>query len=180
MSTYTFTLVFLFLGGITASVVWLVTNHWHKKPSRPHPRTTLLNSFIAVSNFVFSVLVPLPLEPDIPIRAFGLSLFSFGLFFAVWAKFVMKANWGPPGQHDIGKQKELVTRGPFQYSRNPIYLGLILMHFGCAIALKSLGILLVPILYIHLDREIKKEEKLLQRYFGDQFVGYKQKVSRFL
>ena len=67
----------------------------------------------------------------------GIIILWCGIILAAWAKIVMKTNWGRPGQHDIRKQHTLVTGGPFGYTRNPIYLGLILVFLGFELAMQS-------------------------------------------
>ena len=110
----------------------------------------------------------------------GLIIHISGALIAAWAKVTMKASWGAPAQHDIKKQKNLVTSGPFKYTRNPIYLGLLMMFLGLEFALRSyLMLLTVPIYYLML-KAIKIEEKLLEKHFDKSYLDYKKKVSRFL
>lgn len=93
----------------------------------------------------------------------------------------MRKNWAPAGTgHDISKQTRLITKGPFQYSRNPIYVGLILMTVGLLVSVRSylLPLSLVQIIFFY--KSILKEEKLLERYFGKDYINYKSKVPRFI
>ena len=110
----------------------------------------------------------------------GLTAAIVGTVLAVWAKFVMSNNWGEPAQHNIKRQQELVTDGPFAFSRNPIYLGLLLYLLGFELALQSfLLVIVLPIFWLILYA-VKKEEKLLEGYFGKSYQEYKRKVPRFL
>lgn len=110
----------------------------------------------------------------------GIIIFLVGMFIAVWAKITMKANWGMPGQHDITRQNKIIRKGPFSFSRNPIYLGLILVILGYTLALKSYTILLVPIAIAYFYKAVLKEEKILTKYFGKEYLEYKSKVPRFI
>jgi len=95
----------------------------------------------------------------------GLTAAIVGTVLAVWAKFVMSNNWGEPAQHNIKRQQELVTDGPFAFSRNPIYLGLLLYLLGFELALQSfLLVIVLPIFWLILYA-VKKEEKLLEGYY---------------
>lgn len=111
---------------------------------------------------------------------FGIILNIGGLLLAIWSKFTMKTNWGLPAQHDIKKQKKLVISGPYTFSRNPIYLGLIIFFAGFELALNSwLIILTVPLIYL-IGKTIAVEEKLLLESFGKDYLEYQKKVPRLL
>lgn len=114
------------------------------------------------------------------ITIFGLGLYFTGIFIAVWAKVTMKSNWGMPAEHDIKKQNKIITKGPFAFSRNPIYLGLILVILGYTLALRSYSILLVPLVILYFYKAALKEEKILTKYFGKEYLEYKTKVRRFI
>ena len=76
----------------------------------------------------------------------------------------------------------LVTSGPFRYSRNPIYLGMLIWLVGLAVLLGSLVAFLVPLLFFVLTNLllIPREERKMQETFGEQFVSYRQHVRRWL
>ncbi len=117
---------------------------------------------------------------DIVFIVCGLTLSTIGAVFAILAKLTMHNNWGLPGQHDIKKQKRLVTKGPFCISRNPIYLGLVTMFFAIELTLRSYLIVLTLPLIIFVRHSAITEEKLLEKYFGQEYCLYKNKVPRFL
>lgn len=114
------------------------------------------------------------------ISFWGFLLFLMGFFIAVWAKFTMRKNWGLPSQHDFKRQKELITSGPFRFSRHPIYLGLSLMFIAFSITLKSYFIFLNLLIIWRFYRASIVEEKLLTEYFGKKYLAYKKKVPRFI
>lgn len=76
----------------------------------------------------------------------------------------------------------LVTTGPFAWSRNPLYVGMLILIAGVALALSlEWGLLLVPLLWLCLDRlVIPHEETALREAFGAAFDGYAQRVRRWL
>ena len=110
----------------------------------------------------------------------GIILYLVGFGLVTWAKVVMKTSWGPPGQHDKARQSTLVTTGPFSYTRNPIYVGLLLMVLGEGFAMRSHLIVLVIPLYFYFLKQVKKEESALQQVFGKSYSLYKQRVPRSL
>ena len=113
-------------------------------------------------------------------RFTGVILAIIGTTLAIWAKLTMKKSWGPPAQHEIQKQKKLVTTGPFAFTRNPIYVGLLFLFFGFELALGSyLALLVIPFAYLFYYA-ILVEEKLLTKHFGKEYQIYSSLVHRFI
>ena len=84
---------------------------------------------------------------------------------------------------DINKPvSSLVQDGPFRYSRNPGYLSLAMIYTGLAILRSALrAILLLPLLVVVTQRElIEREERYLERTFGEEYLAYKRKVRRWV
>ena len=76
----------------------------------------------------------------------------------------------------------LVVTGPYHVTRNPIYIGLVLMYFGLAIVLTSLWVLLllIPVLVVLQRGVVEREEDYLERQFGEAYRKYKARVPRWL
>ena len=76
----------------------------------------------------------------------------------------------------------LVVTGPYHVTRNPIYIGLVLMYFGLAIVLTSLWVLLllIPVLIVLQRGVVEREEDYLERQFGEAYRKYKARVPRWL
>jgi protein-S-isoprenylcysteine O-methyltransferase Ste14 len=77
---------------------------------------------------------------------------------------------------------EIVERGPFRISRNPMYLQMVLVCFGFAVMLLNVWILLLtPVCAVVLHRfAILPEEAYLERKFGDGYRAYKERVRRWI
>jgi protein-S-isoprenylcysteine O-methyltransferase Ste14 len=75
----------------------------------------------------------------------------------------------------------LVTNGPYRFSRNPMYLSLFLLYFGLALWLDVFWVLvLVPLVIILVQYlAIVREERYLERKFGQQYISYKARVRRW-
>ena len=75
----------------------------------------------------------------------------------------------------------LTTEGPFRYSRNPGYLALAMIYAGIALLRNSLwAILLLPVVVVMIQREvIGREERYLERAFGEEYLAYKEQVRRW-
>ena len=76
----------------------------------------------------------------------------------------------------------LVTSGIYRYSRNPMYLGVLLVLIGWALYLGNLvSALLIVGFALYINRyQILPEERLLQEKFGADFLAYKDKVRRWI
>ena len=109
----------------------------------------------------------------------GVILLIAGAVLACWAKIVMKTNWGSPGEHNIQTQRQIVVDGPFRITRNPIYLGLLMVFFGFELTVESSLVVLTIFLYWFMIRTITREEILLTRYFGKNYQTYREHVPRF-
>ena len=76
----------------------------------------------------------------------------------------------------------LVAAGPYAITRNPIYIGFVLVFLGFAIVLTSvwLLLLLIPVLAILQRGVVEREEAYLEGKFGDAYRKYKARVPRWL
>lgn len=78
--------------------------------------------------------------------------------------------------------RHLVTTGTYRFTRNPMYLGLLLLLIGFACLKGSIiTFLLIPIFVILLTKQqIIPEETILEEKFGQQYLDYKKSVRRWL
>jgi len=76
----------------------------------------------------------------------------------------------------------LVTDGIYRRTRNPLYLGTTLIYLGLGIAAGSIWaiVLVVPLLWIINTGVIAREERYLERKFGDAYRAYKARVRRWV
>jgi protein-S-isoprenylcysteine O-methyltransferase Ste14 len=77
---------------------------------------------------------------------------------------------------------ELVTAGPYQLSRNPIYVAMTLIYVGLALAADALWPLAVlPLLLVVLHfGVVRREEAYLEHKFGDAYHAYRARVRRWI
>lgn len=107
-------------------------------------------------------------------------LFLFSGYFALGAFVVLRRNKTPI---DPSKPTNaIVSEGPFRFSRNPMYLSLLLLLSGLAVLTCSLWIgVMVPVLFFVFNLGIvEPEEKYLTGKFGDDYRKYKAKVRRWI
>lgn len=76
----------------------------------------------------------------------------------------------------------LVTSGIYQLTRNPMYLGVLLILIGWGLALGNLLALICAFAFVpYINRyQIQPEERLLQDKFAATFTAYKAKVRRWI
>ena len=76
----------------------------------------------------------------------------------------------------------ILTEGPYQISRNPIYIGLTAIYGGIGIAVDApwVWLLLLPALAVMHYGVILREERYLERKFGKEYLDYKASVRRWI
>ena len=80
------------------------------------------------------------------------------------------------------KVNKLVTSGIYKYSRNPMYLGLLMIVFSSSIFYLNIYSILTPLFfYLWINRfQIKREEVFLTKKFGEDYLSYKKKTRRWI
>ena len=76
----------------------------------------------------------------------------------------------------------IATDGPYRLTRNPAYVGMALVYIGIALCSQALWVLLpLPVVLAIIDRGvIAREERYLERKFGQEYLDYKQNVRRWV
>ena len=94
--------------------------------------------------------------------------------------FRLKGTTVDPTKPDTASQ--LVTNGIYQYTRNPMYLGMALILIGAAIRIGNpAGILSLVLFVWYMTRfQIRPEEKALMKIFGEDYEEYLERVRRWL
>jgi len=76
----------------------------------------------------------------------------------------------------------VVVHGPYRLTRNPMYLGWVIVYLGCVLLTNTVWPLVsLPIVLVLISRAvIAKEERYLDAKFGDAYRAYKARVRRWL
>lgn len=76
----------------------------------------------------------------------------------------------------------LVTSGSFRFTRNPLYLALLLLSLAIALAVNSIWLLLTTVLlFVLLDRLVViQEERTIAEAFGEEYASYRKRVRRWI
>lgn len=98
---------------------------------------------------------------------------------AVWSFRRARTTVNPLSPH---ASTVLVTSGVFRYTRNPMYLALLLVLASWGLFLANAFALLLALAFVpYMNRfQIGPEERTLQRVFGQAFADYRQRVRRWL
>ena len=125
--------------------------------------------------------LPLALWVAPPWNRLGALPFLFGLGIDVSAIVCFRRARTTVNPLQPHKATQLVIAGPFRFSRNPMYLGLLLQLAGWALWLGSASPWLVlPVLVSAITAlQIIPEERALAQLFGEQYAEYKGKVARW-
>ena len=140
-----------------------------------------------ILTFIFFVLAYLaklfiPIQFAIPdgLRTSGLFLGIVGFlipFFAI-REFIKARTTVDPH----GSVSNIISSGIFRFTRNPIYVGFVMMFIGFTSFLNNYwGLILTPVLIISFNNlVIQHEEAYLEKKFGEQYTSYKSRVRRWL
>jgi len=82
----------------------------------------------------------------------------------------------------VDRSTSLVVTGLYRVSRNPMYLGLMMVLIGWALLLGSVGAILLIILFerVMVIAQIRPEEVALAAKFGNEYANYASRVHRWL
>ncbi|WP_157447950.1 methyltransferase family protein, partial [Chryseobacterium sp. MOF25P] len=116
---------------------------------------------------------------EIIFKYIGIALLILSLIWILIAQFQMKNSWRIGIDEDL--KTELITTGLFNYSRNPIFLGILVSLIGLFFTLPTLiSLSFLMITYILIQTQIRLEEEFLLHQHDEIYLQYKAKVRRFL
>ncbi|MCA0949236.1 isoprenylcysteine carboxylmethyltransferase family protein [Vibrio albus] len=112
----------------------------------------------------------------------AVSLLTAGLVIPLAGVLSFKRHGTTPDPRVPEQSSALVTSGIYRCSRNPMYLGFVLLLLAQAVFLNSLWLLFLIALFVaYLQRfQILPEERAMQQLFGDSYRLYCQKVRRWI
>jgi protein-S-isoprenylcysteine O-methyltransferase Ste14 len=122
-----------------------------------------------VGSFIYAVFLPLRLGTTWLYS--GLVIYLFGVTFSI----VTVLNFA------TSPKDKVITKGLYSISRNPMYIGLILMQIGLGIICSSwLYLLLTLVLLILLNENLSAEERYCLYRYGDSYREYRNKTPRWI
>lgn len=134
-----------------------------------------------VIGVILNIVRPLPIFTDGRIGdVLGLLLTVGSAALAFWAfRTMLRAGEQPD---PAVPTKSIVRQGPFDRTRNPIYISFALFNLGVALLMNNLWIILaLVLLMLYVDRGIVlREERSLEQQFGQEYLDYKANVRRWI
>jgi len=109
------------------------------------------------------------------IRTFGVVLCAAGIAFAFWARWNIGRNWGAPMSMRV--DPELVTTGPYQYVRHPIYTGILTAQLGSALAGGTWWLVVFGMSAAYFVYSAIVEEKLMRDQFPGGYPDYQRRTK---
>jgi protein-S-isoprenylcysteine O-methyltransferase Ste14 len=114
-------------------------------------------------------------------RPTGVVLLIAGIALSAWGRLTFRKQGAEilPGS---ATHSTFVAAGPFRFTRNPMYLGLLVAGIGAALVAGTWLMWLVPVLIFVLDNFviIPFEERSMESTFGDAYRAYKARVRRWI
>ena len=125
-------------------------------------------------------LWPLEIWIVAPWRYAGIALMAAGLAVVLRVAAIFRSR--ETTIRPLEESAALVTEGPFRWSRNPIYVGMMAALAGVGILLGSLApFLVLPVFFGIISlRFVRGEERMLEQTFGDSYREYRRRVRRWL
>jgi len=109
---------------------------------------------------------------------FGMAVLGFALL--QWAQNALGKNWSDTPR--MIKEQALVTSGPYQSIRHPIYTAFLLI-MGATLLISAnwlIGLSWIGMTALEIASRIGFEESLMLEYFGDQYRDYMKKTGRLI
>ena len=127
------------------------------------------------SNFIIGFELPFRTQISILLLLIGLSV----LFIPVFQFFKSKTTINPQNFKNVNN---LVSSGIFKISRNPMYLGMLIIIMSTVVYYFNYFSVLTPFIFYFWINEfqIKREEKKLEEKFGSDYKKYKSKTKRWI
>jgi len=146
----------------------------------PVPWVFVLTYLVGV---LFETAVPIQAGPTVSPRAalaVGGLVFAVGAAIAGWGLFTFRKarTTTIPGRASA----QLVTWGPYRFSRNPMYVGLAIAYVGEAIILRQRWpVFLLPTTLAYVNWVVMPlEQRKLTEVFGEEYSRYQRQVRRWL
>lgn len=115
-----------------------------------------------------------------PLTWLGAAMMAGSLALAIWSIRLFRAARTNP--EPWKPSKAIVASGPYRFTRNPMYLGMVLFLLGLSLAAgQEWGVVLTPVLWLAYDRlVVAREEKYLTKKFGAEYEALRTRTRRWL
>ena len=108
----------------------------------------------------------------------GATLTVIGIGFAIWARAALGRNWSP--RPAVKEHHELVTSGPYEYVRHPIYTGILVSALGTALTGTVFGAIVFVLASTLFLARIRREEQIMLELFPNEYPAYQARTKRLV
>ncbi len=139
----------------------------------------VISTFYLISEDIYDILVPIKYLEISWLRNIGLSFMLIGSLLAIIAQFQMGNSW----RMGINKSEttDLIKHRLFKYSRNPIYLGLLISFLGFFLTIpNAISLSCIVLAYPSFEIKVRLEEQYLLEKHGSNFTNYLKSVKRWI
>ena len=136
-------------------------------------------TFVNLLPGLAAYLTPIPWL-DLPVlQLIGWLILTVSFFIVVVAQMQMGGAWRIGV--DSNQRQQLITHGIFRYSRNPIFLGMLVMLVGLLLLLPTAVTLTATVLGVVLIHvQVRLEEAFLTEKYGEDYRKYQMSVRRWI
>ncbi len=152
----------------------------HAAHNQPYQTSELIAVSCLSIGFILEFLWPTSLPEQLHSRILGILLSIISLSFLLWTKWYFRAF--KQSTKPCKQITALIVSGPFQWSRNPLYLAVVLFVVALGFIVDSVWVTVsafVSAVLMH-HMLILPEESYLEEIFHEKYLQYKERVGRWL
>jgi len=128
---------------------------------------------------IYDYLMPIDYLENGELRVSGLILLIVSFLWTSIAQYQMSNSWRIG--IDYEETTDLISNGLFKYSRNPIFLGVLISYLGTFLIIPNiLSFSTLLMTFVTIQTQVRLEEEYLESVLGNDYLNYKKSVRRWL
>ena len=147
-------------------------------------KVMVLGTWISITLFSFfpdqyPFLLPIEYLESAKLKFAGLILLFVSFLWTTIGQYQMSGSWRIG--IDYEETTKLVSNGLFKYSRNPIFLGVLISYLGTFLIIPNiLSFSIMLVTFVTIQTQVRLEEEYLESVQGKEYIEYKSQVRRWL
>ena len=147
-------------------------------------KVMVLGTWISITLFSFfpnqyPFLLPIEYLESDQLKFAGLVLLFVSFLWTSIGQYQMSGSWRIG--IDYEETTRLVSNGLFKYSRNPIFLGVLISYLGTFLIIPNiLSFSIMLVTFVTIQTQVRLEEEYLESVQGKEYIEYKSQVRRWL
>ena len=128
---------------------------------------------------LYHFLIPISYLEMEWLRISGLVLLIISFIWTSIGQYQMSKSWRIG--IDYSEKTDLISHGLFKFSRNPIFLGVLVSYLGTFLIIpNTLSFAILLVTFVTIQTQVRLEEEYLENVQGNEYMDYKLKVRRWL